>query len=279
MLARRWAAKGMAVLRVDLPGLGDAPARAGEPDNLVYPPAVARDLQALVRHARERWPGVACHALGICSGGYHGLQLARERMGVDGVIVLNPLTFDWPGDQPLLEPMPAHRVSQEMARYRRNLFSLHPWLKLLRGEVDVSVLASLVLRRVVQRVANAGRELLRFLRLPLRNDLAGELMRATADGAVLHFVFSENEPGEDLLRGLAGRAVDRLQRRNRLQLHHLDNADHTFTGEMARERVAALMDTLLEGALPPVARKAPVCADRTPGMAAAADPQRSACCD
>ena len=279
MLARRWAAKGMVVLRVDLPGLGDAAARDGERDNLVYPPDVSRDLQALVRHARERWPGVACHALGICSGGYHALQLARERLGVDGVIVLNPLTFDWPGDRPLLEPLPAHKVAQEMARYRRNLFSLQPWRKLLRGEVDVLLIAGLLLRRVEQRLDNAGRELLRLLHVPLRNDLASELKRATADGAVLHFVFSENEPGEDLLRGLAGRAVGQLQRRDRLQLHHLGDADHTFIGEAARERVAALMDTLLDSAPPPAARKAQACADRAKGMAPAGDPQRSACCD
>ena len=279
MLARRWAARGMVVLRVDLPGLGDAAARQGERDNHVYPPDVSRDLLALMRYVRERWPGVACHALGICSGGYHALQMARERLGVDGAIVLNPLTFDWPGDRPLLEPLPAHKVAQEMARYRRNLFSLQPWRKLLRGEVDVLLIAGLLLRRVEQRLDNTGRELLRMLHVPLRNDLAGELKRATADGAVLHFVFSQNEPGEDLLRGLAGRAVGQLQRADRLQLHHVDDADHTFIGEAARERVAALMDTLLDAAPPLAARKAQACADRAKGMTPAGDPQRSACCD
>ena len=248
LLARRWAAQGMAVLRLDLPGLGDAAARDGAHENIVYPPDVVPDLQALVRHARERWPGVACHAVGICSGAYHGLQMARGRMGVDGVVVVNPLTFAWPGEGPLLEPLPAHKVAQEMSRYRRNLFSLQPWRKLLRGEVDVSRLARLLARRVRQRAATAGRELARLLHLPLRDDLAAELAGAAAAGTVLHFVFSENEPGEDLLRSLAGRAVGRLQRQGRLHLHHLDDADHTFTGAAARERMAALMDGLFDAA-------------------------------
>lgn len=246
MLARRWAARGMAVLRLDLPGLGDAAARAGEPDNVVYPSSALSDLQALVRHVGDRWPGVSCHVMGICSGGYHALQLAREGAAVDGVIVLNPLTFDWPGERPLLEPLPAHKVAQETARYGRSLSSLASWRKLLRGEVPLLTIANLLLRRARQRLASAGRELARTLHLPLRDDLAVELARATSGGTALHFVFSENEPGEDVLRGLAGRAVGRLERSGRLGLHHLADADHTFTGEAARERVAALLDTLLE---------------------------------
>jgi hypothetical protein len=221
---------------------------------------------------RERWPGATCHALGICSGGYHGLQLVRDRAGIDSVVVLNPLTFDWPGERPLVEPLPAHKVAQEMSRYRRTLFSVQPWRKMLRGEVDVLRIVRLLARRGQQRLANAGLELARALRLPLRNDLAGELARGTADGAVVHFVFSEDEPGEDLLRGLAGRTVGRLERQRRLNLHRLDGADHTFTGEAARERVAALMDALLATTAASPAAPAPAGIDGTLSMASAADP-------
>jgi hypothetical protein len=273
-LARRWAARGMVVLRLDLPGLGDAPARAGRRDNIVYPHDVTPDLQALLRHVRERWPGAAVHAVGVCSGAYHGLQMARDRMGVDGVVVVNPLTFVWPGEGPPVEPLPAHVVAQEMSRYRRNLFLLQPWRKLLRGEVDVMRLACLLARRGQQSLVTAGREAARLLHLTLRDDLAGELAGATADGAVLHFLFSENEPGEALLRGLAGRAVGRLQRQRRLHLHHIDDADHTFTGAASRERLGVLLDTLLESAPVPAARKTPEAVDGTLRMAAG--PQRPA---
>ncbi len=253
MLARRWAARGMAVLRLDLPGLGDAAARPGEPDNTVYPATAVADLRAVLGHVNERWPGVPCHVLGICSGGYHALQLVREGAALAGVTVLNPLTFDWPGDRPLLEPLPAHKVAQETARYRRSVASLESWRKLLRGDVRVAGIAALLLKRAGQSLASAGREVARLLRLPLRDDLALELARATAKGGVVHFVFSDDEPGEDMLRGQAGRAVGRLERAGRLALHRVVDADHTFTGEGARERVAALMDTVLEAGARPVA--------------------------
>jgi alpha-beta hydrolase superfamily lysophospholipase len=246
LLARRWAANGAAVLRIDLPGLGDAPPRAGESDNVVYPRGVLNELRDLVRQLRERWPRAGFHAVGICSGAFHAWQLAREHGGVDSVVAMNPLTFEWPGEGPLVEPLPAYMVTQEMSRYRRSPFSRQRWHKLLRGEVDVRRIARLLARHAGQSVVTAGRELARLLRLPLRDDLAGELARATADGTVLHFVFSQDEPGEDLLRSLAGRAVARLQRQHRLHLHRMDDADHTFTGEAARERVAALMDVLFE---------------------------------
>ena len=271
LLARRWAAGGAAVLRIDLPGLGDAPPRAGERDDVVYPRGVQAELRDLVRQLRERWPRAGCHAVGICSGAYHAWQLAREHAGVDSVVAMNPLTFEWPGEGPLVEPLPAYMVTQEMSRYRRSPFSRQRWRKLVRGEVDVRRIARLLARHAGQSVATASRELARLLRLPLRDDLAGELAQATADGTVLHFVFCENEPGEDLLRSLAGRAVARLQRQRRLQVHRLDDADHTFTGETARERVAALMDTLFESA-PPAAsgrppRRAELRSDRAVALA------------
>ena len=248
-MARRWAANGAAVLRVDLPGLGDSPARADERDNVVYPQGVVHELRDLVRQLRERWPNAACHGVGVCSGAFHALELARAHAGVDSVVAMNPLTFDWPGEGPLVEPLPAHVVTQEMSRYRRSPFSLRRWSKLVRGEVDMRRIAGLLARHAGQSLAKAGRELARLLHLPLHNDLAADLARTTADGTVVHFVFSENEPGEDLLRSLAGRAVARLQRQHRLHLHRVDDADHTFTGEAARQRVAALVETLFE--IPP----------------------------
>lgn len=257
LLARRWAASGAAVLRLDLPGLGDAPPRDGDRDNVVYPRAIVHELRDLVRQLRERWPGAGCHAVGICSGAFHALQLACEQAGVDSVVVINPLAFYSPGEGPLVEPLPAYMVTQEMSRYRRSPFSLDRWSKLVRGEVDVRRVARLLGRHAGQSVVTAWRELARLLRLPLRDDLAGELGRATANGTVLHFVFAEDEPGEALLRSLAGRAIGRLQSQHRLHLHRMDDADHTFTGEAARERVAALMDALFENPPPPAPPRPP----------------------
>ncbi len=266
LMARRLAANGAAVLRIDQPGLGDSPARVGERDNVIYPRGIVQDLCELVRQLRERWPHAACHAVGICSGAFHALQLGREHAGLDSVVAINPLTFDWPGEGPLAEPLPAHMVTREMSRYLRSPLSRQRWRKLLRGEVDIRRVARLLARHAGQSFAKASRTLARMLHLPLRNDLADDLTRTTAGGTVLHLVFAENEPGEDLLRSLAGRAVDRLQRQHRLHLHHVVDADHTFTGEAARQRVAALMDALLETPPPPASgrppRRAEPCADR-----------------
>ncbi len=267
LMARRWAASGAAVLRVDLPGLGDSPARAGEGDNVAYPRDIAPQLVDLIRQWRERWPHVACHVVGVCSGAFHALQLARAQAGLASVVAINPLTFVWPGDGPIVDPLPAHMVTQEMSRYSRSPFSRERWIKLLRGEVDLRRIALLLARHVGQKLARGWRELARLLHLPLRDDLAGDLTRITAGGTTVHLVFADNEPGEQLLRSLAGRAVPRLQRQHRLHLHRVADADHTFTGEAARQRVAALMDSLFETPPPAVPgrspRRAEPCPDRT----------------
>ncbi len=43
-LARQLAASGLVVLRADLTGIGDSPARIGEPENVVYAPHAASDV-------------------------------------------------------------------------------------------------------------------------------------------------------------------------------------------------------------------------------------------
>ena len=247
-LGRRLAARGIVVLRVDLAGLGDSAARANESDNVVYPVAALGDIEAVLRHVRVEWPQARTHLAGICSGSYHALQAARHGLPVDRVIAINPLTFDWPGNQPLLEPLPAHKVTQEMSRYRRNLFSAAPWLKMMRGEVDVGRIAVLLARRASQGLAARARDLARAVHWPLRDDLGVELQRAADTGIEIRFVFCEGEPGEDLLRQRAGRVVGRLQRAGRLHVHRLSDADHTFTGAAARDRLEALFEHWLVAA-------------------------------
>ncbi|MEO8298456.1 MAG: alpha/beta fold hydrolase, partial [Burkholderiales bacterium] len=49
-LARRWAAQGSLVLRLDLAGLGDSPAREGESAQQVYPAKALADMACAVRY-------------------------------------------------------------------------------------------------------------------------------------------------------------------------------------------------------------------------------------
>jgi dienelactone hydrolase len=244
-LAREWAARGTLVLRLDIAGLGDSPPRPGVPDNVVYSPGAVAEAAAAVAWLRRERQVRHCSVVGLCSGAYHALKLAVGGAAVQRVVAINPLTFFWHEGTPLDAPMPAHQVASEMARYKADLFARERWLKLLKGQVDLRRLGALLWQRVLQVTKGPLRDLARLLHLPLREDLARELRRAARAGVVLHFVFSAGDPGEDLLRTEAGAVVGRLRRAGALVIHHLDDADHTFTGAGARERAAALLTRLV----------------------------------
>jgi len=88
-LSRRWAARGVRCLRMDIGGIGDSPA-TGPPGVLSsYPPSAEHDIAQGVRFLEPDDPS-GLVMLGLCAGAFHSL-LAAPRLGVGGVAVLNPL--------------------------------------------------------------------------------------------------------------------------------------------------------------------------------------------
>jgi dienelactone hydrolase len=88
-MARRWAKLGFDVLRVDLPGIGDSPAVAGEKENLTYPPSALDDLG----HAMRALGTERAVIVGLCSGGDYAFQLGAQDARVAAAWMLNPRTF------------------------------------------------------------------------------------------------------------------------------------------------------------------------------------------
>jgi pimeloyl-ACP methyl ester carboxylesterase len=87
-LARRWAASGARVLRVDLSGIGDSPTPAGSPANLPYPiEAIEDTTEAAQFMAPDDPAGVVL--VGLCSGAYHVLETAT-RLASRHAWLINP---------------------------------------------------------------------------------------------------------------------------------------------------------------------------------------------
>src|SRR5206468_1987528 len=98
-VARRWAAAGDRVLRLDITGIGENPPRPGEPDNVVYSPRALEDIHDAIVWLR-RQPGVSdLRVVGLCSGAYHAIKSAAAGDPVSGIVSINPLTFHWTPDQ------------------------------------------------------------------------------------------------------------------------------------------------------------------------------------
>lgn len=92
-MARRWAALGFNVLRVDLSGIGDTPAAAGTAESLVYPRDGLTDIAAAQDFAARELHASRFIIAGLCSGADLAFQVARRAGGLAGVIMMNPRTF------------------------------------------------------------------------------------------------------------------------------------------------------------------------------------------
>jgi hypothetical protein len=144
---------------------------------------------------------------------------------------------------------PQHRVATDIARYRTNAFRLASWGKLMSGQVDLRQLGGVLWQRLRTALAKPVRTAARACGRPFPDDLASELKQAAAAGIGLQFVFSDGDPGFELLRQQGGGSVRRMQARDELTVSVIPAADHTFTDLKAR---AALIDVLTRKVQAPV---------------------------
>ena len=225
-LARRLAARGERVLRLDLSGIGDSRTRAGNVENTVYSLSAIDDIGVAVDWLRRG--GVeSVVAVGLCSGAYHGLKAALAGQPIERVVAINPLTFHYKPGMPL--DFAAFRVAADAARYQRSMASGSSWRKLFAGKVDVLRVAKVLLLRATSRLGRPLREAMRRAGVPLAGDLGAELGAMAKRGVALRFIFADDEPGRILLAEQGGSVVPRLMASGALAIDVIDGPDHTFT--------------------------------------------------
>ncbi len=240
-LARRWAARGMTVLRLDLSGIGDSPPRPGAEPNVVYSRHAAADIAAAVRYLKAQRGVTECHLMGLCSGAYHAFKAAVAGQAVASIFMINPLTFFWQeGDR--LSDVKDYEMPELTAKYRKKFFTAEPWLRLWRSQLDLSLIGKFAVRRLWLVFTSPLIEVAKLVRLPLTQDLARELATAAGHDIELRFVFAANAPGFVLLRQQSGRAITRLQATGMTTVDFVAGADHTFTRFEARERLVQVLD-------------------------------------
>jgi len=245
-LARSWASRGVAVLRLDLTGIGDSPVRAGHPENVVYSKAAGNDIAAAVRFMHEQLGVKDCQLLGLCSGAFHGFKAAVKGEPLVSTVLINPLTFFWELGTPLDDGIKDYEVVAQTSTYGRKIFSLEPWRKLLSGQLDLRYLLAFAGRKLGALLRPHMEAMAHLLGIPLKEDLARELRLASRSG-VQHFVFASGEPGIELLRTQGKRSLSQLLSLGRVTIDLVPDADHTFTRLEARDRLVEVLDRLVVG--------------------------------
>ena len=232
-MARRLAQEGWLALRFDVSGIGESAPHPRCPENEVYATNAVDDLRDAVHLLRHTLGIAQVQGVGLCSGGYHMFRAAAVGAPLNGIVVVNPLTFRWHPGMSL--KYPAYVMAQSAARYRDAIRRRSTWRKLLRGGVDLRHVRAVVADRLRERGRRLARDTRRAIGVPAAGDLGTELRDIVERGVSVRFLFSEGDPGEALLRSQAGRAFTQLHDTGRVRLTHLPGCDHSFSAWWMRE--------------------------------------------
>jgi alpha/beta superfamily hydrolase len=225
-LARRWARRGYVVLRMDFAGIGDSATRPTRPDDDVFPPAALDDMRAAIDFMRNRYDLGEVTLAGLCSGGYHALRAAVAGLPVNRILLVNPQNFFW-RQSDSLEDLQLVEVVHNPGVYKKRVFSLAAWRRVLSGQVNLWRIVKIYAQQPLLTLESSLRNVARRLRIRLPNDLGWELEEVAARGIRTTMVFARGEPGLELLRIQGGAAVGRLGDKCRIRI--LDSGDHTFS--------------------------------------------------
>jgi alpha-beta hydrolase superfamily lysophospholipase len=243
-MARRLAAGGWAVLRMDLSGLGDSRPAPGRPEHVMYASNTVDDVRAGLDWLRRTRGVERFVLLGLCAGAYGSFHTALVSPDVTGVVLINPQTFYWKeGDR--LDVAPS-AVYSRLQKYQASLRSRKKWMKLLRGGISLPDVFRLVVARARTVAAARLGALFRAVGAgSRRGTLAADLPRLVLSGTDVFMLFSARNPGLDHIDLHARRQVRRLAGRPNFQIEVIEGPDHTFTPLWSQERLLDMVSVRL----------------------------------
>ena len=239
--ARRWAARGIATLRIDLEGIGDSDGDGSRYRDVgeFFRPELGDQIGQFIEAFVARGHGPRILVAGLCAGGYWGFHIAARDERVTAALLLNPGLLEWHPD--LL-------ASRDAARLRR-LREVAWWRRILRGQVRaacIRAIAGAAFLRLRRRLMRLPRRVTGRGRLDARLDLSPETILdglRTSDTTVLMAFSADEALHAELARAGLFSQPDRWPN---MRLESLVGRDHTLRPVSAQRSAAALLDRELD---------------------------------
>jgi hypothetical protein len=241
-VARRWAARGIPTVRVDLHGIGEAD--GDEPEILtnfgLYAPPRTEQALAVMHQLAERGLPQRFVLGGLCSGAYWSLQAALANPRVAGVMLINLYAFVWS------EALVAERDTRDSLEALRG----YAWRRLARGDVRAAQLkAAIASIRPARLRARSG--------YPVEQAQAGvieaALDRLRDQRTETLLLLSRAEGLHDQLARLG--VLERLDVWPNLAVERIPSTDHMFRALWLQRTVHQSLDLALERVLTSVGRR------------------------
>lgn len=245
--ARRWAARGVPTLRMDLAAIGDSDGDGTQyrDTGRFFAPELEDEIVAFIDELDRRRLGSRVVLGGLCAGGYWSFHGAARDERVTAALMMNPGLLVWDPE------IASRRDARKLTRLR------HPgwWRRILRGQVRPSRMLAIA-RAVAARAA-------RRLTAPrTRHDGVSAnfeelLSRLTENRTRVLMAFSGDEPVHAELQEEGFLA--RLTEWPNVEIQMLPGRDHTLRPLVAQRAVHEMLDRELArvlGGVPPAPQAA-----------------------
>jgi alpha-beta hydrolase superfamily lysophospholipase len=233
--ARRWAASGVPVLRIDLEGIGDADGDAGRYRDAAnfYVPELLDQVAVVLDALEDRGVGDRFVLTGLCSGGYWAFQAAVRDERVSAALLLNAGALVW--DDDLVRRRAGRKIARVLdADWRR---------RILRGDVALARMRAIAgdyARDSIRRGLRARRT---PDEPPVTTSIHHALDRLRDTGTRLVLAFSADDALHDELE--AEGILARVKQWPTVDLELLPARDHTLRPVVAQRAVHELLDRQL----------------------------------
>jgi pimeloyl-ACP methyl ester carboxylesterase len=232
-IARRWAAQGVASVRVDLAGIGDA---EGDERQFVSNPKLYAersnlDTLAVLAQLAERGLGERFVLVGLCSGAYWALHAALRDARVAGALMINLYSFYWS------ERLVFERETAESIGALRQ----QGWRRLVRRDVSADRLLTAVKSIRPSRIRRGARH---QVEASQRDQIERDLDRLRDQGTETLLLLSHGEPLYDQLARQG--QLEAFGRWPNAKIERIPSRDHMFRAIWLQEYVHAELDRALK---------------------------------
>jgi hypothetical protein len=242
-MARRWAAAGFPVLRMDLSGLGDSRLPVGRTERHMYSLDGVQDVRAAMDYLTTTRGLTDFILIGLCSGAYPVFHAGLEDCRVVAEVMINPQTFEWKDGDTLDVDRALEYKSFRF--YLKAALQKDTWARLLRGHVNLAGIVRGLGARLLKNTGTALRA--RVLSLgkngPSENRVFAKFRQMAERGIQVYVIFSQEDPGLDEFALQLGKDVHRLPAFPSFKMELLDGPDHTFTSLCSQQRMEEAITT------------------------------------
>lgn len=234
--ARDLARRGIPSLRFDLSNIGDSPARAGDPDQVLYTQAPIRDVSDALDYLDATCPG-AYVLIGRCSGAYSAFHAGHRDARVTALALINQLRLIWDPEESLIEV--ARMGPRPIGEYKRRLTDPKTFKRLFSGEISIrGVLRGLSIHavsRLSHALAPIFPNLSKYGRF--RAECHAIFRNLNQRGARINFLCSERDESLEQLALYFGKDRAGLGKFEHVHLDILPDADHNITPLPAQQHM------------------------------------------